>query len=185
MLNASQATFALTGEFFYSDAESDVIPTATSVIPAGWKGLGYHNADGWTDSNSISETTEYAWQNNDALNTFVSEPVSQISMNLVQRNLDVVEFVYNTEVSEDGSYTVDPAAPLIRRSIIGNITDGTRAWRIWLPSATARINGDVQHVSTSTTVYPVIITAYKRVISNATYGPKVIMDPALATPSGD
>lgn len=178
-LDASKAMIARTGSFLVADSIlSTPVLSGSAALPAGYVDLGYLTSAGVTHSQSIDTNNISGWQNSDVLATTKTNATSTLQLAFAQVTEEVLAFVNNAVVDPaTGGITLDPGAPAIRRSMVLNVTDGTRSLRLWVPAGEVTSKEDTTYSAEDIIANGVTITAYKANIGGTEYGPVVMYVP--------
>lgn len=160
MLDSNNVRVAVTGAA-YTAPTTLVAPTsATSVLAAAAKDLGYISDGGITETRDRSTNQVRAWQNS----ALVREPVTESSITynfmLIETKAETISEYYGTTVAADGSIKIDPGKTGGRKSYVFDIIDGDDIIRIYVPNGEVTAVGDQTYVNGEPIGYELTVTGY-------------------------
>jgi hypothetical protein len=164
-LDADDVTVSITGEMHVAPVGTAAPVSAVAVLAAAFKGLGYVNEDGITESPEESTETIRAWQNGTTVRTVFSESAIRFNATLIQNTRDVVELyhkgsqvVFANGTDDSAGYKIDVKNPAPDpRSFVFDVIDGDKHLRIYIPKGEVVERGEVEYVNTNAIGYPVTI----------------------------
>lgn len=128
------------GEFWWADRSAQPPYDSEAPLPAPWEPLGYIDEPGPEVSNLHNEgsaTAIRAWQKAAVVKTIYtpSDARPTFKVPLIETKKEVIEAAFNTTVSADGSYTIDPNQGNAEGSAALDVIDGDSFKRYYLPEA--------------------------------------------------
>lgn len=159
-LNSENVRVAVTGAAYVAPTTLAAPTSATSVLGADAKDLGYISDGGITETRDRSTNQIRAWQNA----ALVREPVTESSITynfvLIETKKETIEAYYGTTVAADGSIKIDPGKTGGRKSYVFDVIDDDDVIRIYVPSGEITEVGDQAYVNGDPIGYEVTVTGY-------------------------
>jgi hypothetical protein len=162
-LETSEVRAGITGEL-YAAPLGTTLPTDTSTaLNAAFKGLGYFSEDGVTETFEKDTEDITAWQNAKRVRTLITSAKATYSGTLIQTNVDVIETVFGTSVTQTvshGSYTINPGATSGRLAWVLEVIDGAEIKRIVLEEGEITELGETNYATGEAIGYAMTLEAY-------------------------
>lgn len=162
-LTTSEVGVAVTGELYVA-ATGTTAPTDTSTaLNASFKGLGYFDEDGVTESFERDSEDITAWQNATTVRTVVTSAKVTYQGKLIQTNKDVIEAALGVTVTQSaphGTYTINPGSTGGRKSWVFQIVDGSSIKRIYVAEGEVTELGETNYSTGEAIGYDITVTAY-------------------------
>lgn len=162
-LETSEVRAAITGEL-YAAPVGTALPTDTSTaLNAAFKGLGYFSEDGVTETYEKDTEDITAWQNAKRVRTLITSAKATYSGTLIQTNVDVIETVFGTSVTQTvnhGTYTINPGATSGRLSWVLEVIDGAEIKRIVIEEGEITELGETNYATGEAIGYAITLEAY-------------------------
>jgi hypothetical protein len=162
-LETAEVGVAITGELYVAPLGT-ALPTDTSTaLNAAFVGLGYFSEDGVTDTPEKDVEDITAWQNAKRVRTVITSAKQTYTGTLIQTNVDVIETVYGTTVTQTvthGSYTINPGSTSGRKAWVLEVVDGAEIKRILIEDGEITEVGESNYATGEAIGYPITLEAY-------------------------
>lgn len=162
-LTTSEVGVAVTGEL-YCGPTGTTAPTDTSTaLNAAFKGLGYFDEDGVTESFERDTDDITAWQSATTVRTAVTSAKVTYQGKLIQTNKDVIEAALGATVTQSvphGTYTINPGSTGGRKSWVFQVVDGSAIKRIYIAEGEVTELGETNYQTGEAIGYDITVTAY-------------------------
>lgn len=162
-LETSEVRVGVSGELFVAPLGTTLPTDTTSPLDAAFKGLGYFNDDGVTESFERDTDDITAWQNAKRVRTVITSAKATYTGTLIQTNVDVVETVFGTSVTQTGghgSYTISPGTTSGRKAWVQEVLDGDEIKRIVLEDGEITELGETVYATSEAVGYEITLEAY-------------------------
>ena len=157
-LTAANVAVAGTGAVFRAVAGTTLPANADAWLPAAWKGHGYINADGVTQTISRDISDVVAWQNSAVVRKVVTSDDLEFSFTGIEENENMLTTYYGNYAAGTVEYTGGAG---IRGAWVLDFIDGDdRHTRIVIPDGQVTSNSDVIRNAQGAAEYGVTITCY-------------------------
>lgn len=183
--DAAQVVVGANGSVWVAATAGDAPTDVASPLSGDWTDLGLISEDGATFTEGKDVTDIAAWQSFYPIRRIITGRSVQVSFSLRQWNRDTVEFALGGTVSDNtGEYIYTPPAPeeFDERSLALEWTDGTKAYRLYLPIGVVSEAVAISLVRTSAADLPVTFAASDPGAGNDVYT-LFTDDPAFAAVS--
>lgn len=160
---ASEVRVAITGELYVGPLGTTLPTDTSSPLDEDFAGLGYFNEDGVVEEYARDTEDIIAWQNATTVRTAVTSATATFTGTLIQTNVDVVETVFGTTVTQTvnhGSYTIDPAATSGRKAWVLEVIDGDNIKRLSIADGEITEIGEITYATGEPVGYEITLKAY-------------------------
>lgn len=172
ILDRKNTKIARTGVLWEADLDTPWPTSNTEIITAPWRSWGYLGTDGLGEELSRSEEELKAWQDNETIDTIVTDSGLTYSVPVLETRKHVIETIYGTTVNPDGSYHVDPGAVRPRRKFVFESVD-KRTMKKTMTKFIGTVT-DLGSINYTSTEFLIITPTIK------TFGGKDVIDDLLA-----
>lgn len=162
-LTTSQVRVAITGELYVAPTGTALPSDTSTALNAAFKGLGYFNEDGVTESFERDTEDITAWQNAARVRTVITSAKATYTGTLIQTNVDVIETVFGVTVSQTGAhgtYTINPGATSGRKAWVLEVIDGDEVKRISIAEGEITEIGETTYATGEPIGYAITLEAY-------------------------
>jgi len=183
--DASQVVVGANGSVWVGATNATAPDDVATPMGGDWTDLGFVSEEGATFTEGKDVTDIAAWQSFYPIRRIITGRSVQVSFALRQWNRDTVEFALGGTVTDNtGEYTYTPPSPeeFDERSLVLEWTDGTKAYRLYLPKGVVSEAVAISLVRTSAADLPVTFAASDPGVGNSVYT-MFTDDPAFAAAS--
>jgi len=162
-LTAGNVRVAVSGEVSVGPVATAAPTDATTALNAAFKGLGYISEDGITQENERDIEDIPAWQNAAVVRSRVTSAKESFTFTLIETNVDTIEFVYGTSVTQtvdDGAYEIVPGGTVGNQSFVIDVIDGSVLKRIYIEEGELSERGETVYASGEPIGYECTVVAY-------------------------
>lgn len=145
-------------------APATAAPTdSDTALAAGWVNLGFISEDGATFTEGKSVTDIGAWQSFYPIRRIITDRTVAVHFSLRQWSQPTVEFALGGQVSTNGAgeFKYEPPSPELfdERSLVLEWLDGTKNYRLYIPTGIVSESVETHFVRTSAADLPVTFAA--------------------------
>lgn len=149
ILDQKNFKYTRTGVLWEASLDTPWPVSTDEVITAPWKSWGFLGVEGIGEEITRSEEPVRVFQKNEEVDTLVTEAGATYTVPVMETRKHIIETLWGTVVSPDGSYTIDPAAKRPRRKFVWeavNLSTMQKTVKLFVASVTDI--GGVNYTST-------------------------------------
>jgi len=159
---ASKVGVGYEGAVYVAPLATAAPTSATSTLNAAFKEVGYLDSGGITVAHNDDTTELKAWQRSSVVRKTITQSDTTVQFAMIEsRNKAALELFYKKAL-ESGNQALNEGGALAASvSVVIDVIDGTKIWRLYLPECEVTERGDIQITSEETVKLDVTLTAYE------------------------